>query len=106
MSQTLLINGRLYNVDADDDTPLLWAIRDIVGLKGTKFGCGMGLCGSCTIHIDGEATRACITPIATVVGGKKSITTIEGLSDDAVDIICKWAGAELEQEIRSERASQ
>lgn len=76
----LEINGRTVQVDADPDTPLLWAIRDEIGLKGTKFGCGIGACGACTVHIDGYATRSCITPVSSVEGA--SITTIEGLSPD------------------------
>ena len=75
---TLTINGRPVTLEVADDMPLLWAIRDYVGLTGTKFGCGAGLCGACTVHVDGEATRSCITPVASVDG--KEITTIEGLS--------------------------
>ena len=76
----LRINGRDVTVDADPDTPLLWVIRDHVNLTGTKFGCGAGLCGACTVHLDGAAIRSCITPLADVEGG--AITTIEGLSVD------------------------
>jgi isoquinoline 1-oxidoreductase subunit alpha len=76
----LRIDGRDVAVDADPDTPLLWVIRDHVNLTGTKFGCGAGLCGACTVHLDGAAIRACITPLADVEGGE--ITTIEGLSAD------------------------
>ncbi len=82
MAKTLVINGRLYNIDADDDTPILWAIRDIVGIKGTKFGCGMGLCGACTVHLDGKPIRSCITPISAAAGKGQGITTIEGLSEE------------------------
>ncbi|MBI1358758.1 MAG: 2Fe-2S iron-sulfur cluster binding domain-containing protein [Alphaproteobacteria bacterium] len=74
---TLTINGKPVTVDAEDDTPLLWVIRDEVGLTGTKFGCGIGLCGACTVHIDGKAARSCITPVSAAKG--VSITTIEGL---------------------------
>jgi aerobic-type carbon monoxide dehydrogenase small subunit (CoxS/CutS family) len=77
----LRINGRDVSVDADPDTPLLWVLRDHVNLTGTKFGCGAGLCGACTVHLDGAAIRSCITPLAAVEGGE--ITTIEGLSADA-----------------------
>jgi len=77
----LTINGEQRELDADPSTPLLWAIRDLVGLTGTKYGCGIAQCGACTVHIDGKAQRACITPIATVAG--KQITTIEGLSTSA-----------------------
>lgn len=75
----IIVNGEKRDIDAEDDMPLLWAIRDIVGLTGTKFGCGKGLCGACTVHVDGVATRSCITPLGLVKD--KSITTIEGLSD-------------------------
>lgn len=73
----LSINGKSVQVQATDDTPLLWVLRDHLGLTGTKFGCGMALCGACTVHIDGAAVRSCITPIATLAG--KRITTIEGV---------------------------
>jgi len=76
------VNGKQYNVDLPDDTPLLWALRDHIGLTGTKFGCGMALCGACTVHIDGQATRACITPISAVRA--RRITTIEAVGADAV----------------------
>jgi len=71
------INGRAVSVDADNDTPLLWVIREDVGLTGTKFGCGIGQCGACTVHVGGEAVRSCITRLADVAGAE--ITTIEGL---------------------------
>jgi isoquinoline 1-oxidoreductase alpha subunit len=74
---TLSINGKTENVDAPADMPLLWALRDVVGLTGTKFGCGMALCGACTVHLDGAPIRSCVTPVSTVVG--KKITTIEGI---------------------------
>jgi len=76
----LQINGKAYNLEADEQMPLLWALRDLLGLTGTKFGCGAGLCGTCTVLIDGEPTRSCVTPLSAVVG--KSIMTIEGLSED------------------------
>lgn len=79
MSQFQL-NGQAVTVDVDDDMPLLWAIRDTLKLKGTKFGCGIGMCGACTVHVDGRAMRSCITPISAVAGS--AITTIEGLSPD------------------------
>lgn len=75
------INGRDFSVDADPDTPLLWAIRDEVGLTGTKFGCGIGMCGACTVHVGGRATRSCITPLSDVAG--TSVTTIEGLDEQS-----------------------
>lgn len=78
----LTINGRNHAVDAPPDTPLLWAIRDHVGLTGTKFGCGAGLCGACTVHLDGVAVRSCSTPLSAGVG--KSIRTIEAAAEDRV----------------------
>jgi aerobic-type carbon monoxide dehydrogenase small subunit (CoxS/CutS family) len=76
----LSVNGKPSNVEAATDTPLLWILRDSLGLTGTKYGCGMGLCGACTVHLDGQAVRSCQTPVGTV--GTKKITTIEGLSPD------------------------
>ena len=76
----LTVNGRPATVEAPADMPLLWVIRDILNLKGTKYGCGMSVCGMCTVHVDGEATRSCVTPVSSVAG--KRITTIEGLSTD------------------------
>ena len=76
----LSINGKFYDVDLPADTPLLWLLRFHMGRTGTKFGCGMALCGACTVHIDGEPGRACVTPIASIAG--KKITTIEGLAGD------------------------
>jgi aerobic-type carbon monoxide dehydrogenase small subunit (CoxS/CutS family) len=76
----LKVNGTEYNVNVFPDTPLLWVLRDNLGLTGTKFGCGMALCGACTVHVNGEATRSCVTRVSQVVG--KDITTIEGLSLD------------------------
>jgi isoquinoline 1-oxidoreductase alpha subunit len=75
---TLIVNGEQRSVDADPGTPLLWALRDHLALTGTKFGCGAALCGACTVHVDGEATRSCSIPLESVAG--KRITTIEGLS--------------------------
>lgn len=77
---TLNVNGRRLQVDVEPDTPLLWVLRDTVGLVGTRFGCGAGLCGACTVHLDGVATRTCVLPVEAV--GEASITTIEGLSPD------------------------
>lgn len=76
----LSINQKDHQVNADPETPLLWVLRDMVGLVGTKFGCGMGLCGACTVHVDGQPIRSCSTPVSEAVG--KKITTIEGLSPD------------------------
>ncbi len=77
----LLVNGKTHELDLAPDTPLLWALRDHLGLLGTKYGCGTGLCGSCTVHLGGEAVRACVVPVAAV--GDTPVTTIEGLSADA-----------------------
>lgn len=77
----LLVNGKRHQVDVDPDTPILWVLRDTLGLVGTKFGCGIAQCGTCTIHVEGEATRSCSLPVSSA--GDKSITTIEGLSEKA-----------------------
>jgi len=77
MRFTLSVNGESRSVDVDPKTPLLWVLRDELELKGTKFGCGMSLCGACTVHVDGAPTRACVTPVSTV--GQARITTIEGV---------------------------
>jgi isoquinoline 1-oxidoreductase alpha subunit len=82
MTTTLNVNGKSLTVDVPDDTRLLWALRDVLGLTGTKFGCGMALCGACTVHLDGVPTRACITPISATAGRK--ITTIEAIGADSV----------------------
>lgn len=76
----ITINRREFSAEADPNTPLLWVLRDTFGLTGTKYGCGMGVCGACTIHLDGKAARACQTPVSAV--GRRSVTTIEGLSSD------------------------
>src|ERR1700683_434935 len=78
---TLTVNGTQHDIDLEPDTPLLWALRDAVGLTGTKFGCGIAQCGACTVHINGQAVRSCVTPISAVDGAE--ITTIEGLSPDS-----------------------
>jgi isoquinoline 1-oxidoreductase alpha subunit len=97
MPQTLTINGKPRNVDVDDDTPLLWVIRDVLGMSGTKFGCGLGLCGACTIHVDGQPVRSCITPIAAAAG--KRITTIEavGATPAGRKIQQAWIALEVPQ---------
>jgi len=77
MAYRLKINGTVRSVDVDDDTPLLWVLRDVLGMTGTKFGCGRALCGACTVHIDGAPARSCITAISTV--GDKAVTTIEAI---------------------------
>ena len=79
--QKLTINGKTVEVDVEADTPLLWVLRDTLGMTGTKYGCGMALCGACTVHVDGEPIRSCVTPVSAVTEQQK-ITTIEGLSTD------------------------
>jgi isoquinoline 1-oxidoreductase subunit alpha len=81
MSVTLTVNGATHELDVDPEMPLLWALRDHLNLTGTKFGCGMALCGACTVHIDGQPTRSCVTPVAAAQG--KKVTTIEGLTTAA-----------------------
>ncbi|MDI3324065.1 (2Fe-2S)-binding protein [Pontibacterium granulatum] len=85
MSVTLNVNGVNHTVDADPDTPLLWAIRNHIELTGTKFGCGMALCGACTVHLDGQPVRSCSTPISLAVG--KQVTTIEGVQSKAAKAV-------------------
>ena len=90
------LNNRQVSVDADPNTPLLWAIRDHVGLTGTKYGCGAGLCGACTIHINGKAERACMTQVSAVAG--KKVVTIEGLSPNSSHPLQKaWVAEEVPQ---------
>jgi isoquinoline 1-oxidoreductase subunit alpha len=94
---TLLVNGKEQQLDVPDDMPLLWALRDVVGLTGTKFGCGVALCGACTVHLDGRPIRSCITPVANVVG--KKITTIEaiGETESGAKIQRAWLNIEVVQ---------
>jgi isoquinoline 1-oxidoreductase alpha subunit len=87
------INGRRYTLDLPEDTPLLWALRDELGLTGTKFGCGMALCGACTVHVDGQPLRSCLTPISSVAN--KKVTTIEGISADKVGKAVQTAWVEM-----------
>lgn len=82
MAISLSVNGKTVSVDADPSTPLLWALRDNLNMTGTKFGCGMAVCGACTVHMNGQAVRSCVTPISATVG--KKITTIEAQSTDKV----------------------
>jgi isoquinoline 1-oxidoreductase subunit alpha len=88
MAFTIKVNGNTHGVDVDDDTPLLWVLRDVLGMTGTKFGCGMALCGACTVHVDGVAVRSCITPIDSI--GTSAITTIEAIGATA-------AGAKIQK---------
>ena len=78
---SLKVNGKNYQVEVEPETPLLWVLRDAIGLTGTKFGCGMSLCGACSVHVNGQVIRSCVTPVSAVVG--KQLTTIEGLSPDS-----------------------
>jgi isoquinoline 1-oxidoreductase alpha subunit len=87
------INGRRYNVDLPEETPLLWVLRDQLGLTGTKFGCGMALCGACTVHVDGQPTRSCTTQISTVAN--KKIVTIEAIAKDKVGKAVQAAWVDL-----------
>jgi len=94
---SLRINGQEHDLDVPDDMPLLWVLRDVVGLTGTKFGCGVALCGACTVHVDGRPIRSCITPIASVVG--KKVTTIEAIGDteSGAKIQRAWLNVEVIQ---------
>jgi isoquinoline 1-oxidoreductase subunit alpha len=92
----LAVNGRSKTVDTPADMPLLWVLRDILDLKGTKYGCGISVCGMCTVHVDGEATPSCVTAVSSVVG--KKITTIEGLSADGSHPVQKsWMELDVPQ---------
>ena len=97
MAFTIKINGTTRSVDVDGDTPLLWVLRDVLGMTGTKFGCGMALCGACTVHIDGTATRSCITPVDSV--GASQVTTIEavGATPAGAKIQKAWLDHEVVQ---------
>jgi len=94
MAFTITVNGRKRLVEVEADTPLLWVLRDELDLKGTKFGCGMSLCGACTVHLDGVPTRSCITPVSSV--GNASVVTIEGIGDTEVGRRVKAAWLELD----------
>ena len=91
----LTINGKLLDLDAPPETPLLWAIREHLGLTGTKYGCGVGQCGACTVHLDGAAVRACQTPVSAAAG--KPITTIEGLAAADHPLLRAWVSAQVSQ---------
>jgi len=91
---TLQVNGKKHELDVPDDMPLLWALRDVVGLTGTKFGCGVALCGACTVHLDGRAIRSCITPVGSVAG--KPITTIEAIGETSSGKKIQQAGLNIE----------
>ncbi len=96
MTYSLTINGKAHELDVDGDMPLLWALRDIVGLTGTKFGCGLAQCGACTVHVDGEPTRSCQLEVSDAAGS--SITTIEGVSDKVATTVQQvWADLDVPQ---------
>jgi isoquinoline 1-oxidoreductase alpha subunit len=93
---TLTINGKAVSVDVDPDTPLLWVLRDELKLTGTKYGCGIAQCGACTVHLDGQPRRACVTPIASVEGAK--VTTIEGIAGKEAQAVQKaWVALDVPQ---------
>jgi isoquinoline 1-oxidoreductase alpha subunit len=94
MSYSITVNGTPRRVDVDEDTPMLWVLRDVLGMTGTKFGCGLGLCGACTIHLDGKPVRSCITPVAAAAG--KRITTIEAIGTTPAGKKIQQAWIELE----------
>jgi isoquinoline 1-oxidoreductase alpha subunit len=97
MPFTIKVNTQSHSVDVDGDTPLLWVLRDVLGMTGTKFGCGMALCGACTVHVDGVATRSCVTPIDSI--GTSDIMTIEAIGETAVGarIQKAWLDGEVVQ---------
>lgn len=96
MEFTLTVNGERRTVDVPSDTPLLWVLRDELRLKGTKYSCGVSVCGACTVHVDGTATRACVTPISAV--GNRRVTTIEGLAQERLHVLQQiWIEEEVPQ---------
>jgi isoquinoline 1-oxidoreductase subunit alpha len=96
MSTSFKLNGNPTTLDADPNMPLLWAVREVAGLHGTKFGCGMALCGACTVHVDGQATRSCVMPLSAVEG--REVTTIEGLqSKPAKAVQAAWIELQVPQ---------
>ena len=96
MAVKLKVNGVEHELDVEDDAPLLWVIRDELGLTGTKFGCGIAQCGACTVHVNGEAQRSCVTPVSSVVGAE--ITTIEGISaNGTTDVQQAWIDHQVPQ---------
>jgi isoquinoline 1-oxidoreductase alpha subunit len=94
MAFTIKVNGTVQTVDVDGDTPLLWALRDVLGISGTKFGCGVALCGACTVHVDGVPVRSCVTPVSTV--GEKAVTTIEAVGETPIGKALQQAWLELD----------
>jgi isoquinoline 1-oxidoreductase alpha subunit len=94
MAFTINVNGSAQTVDVDADTPLLWTLRDVLGISGTKFGCGVALCGACTVHVDGAPVRSCVTPVGTV--GEKAVTTIEAVGETPIGKALQQAWLELD----------
>ena len=94
MAFTLRVNGTVHRADVDADTPLLWVLRDVLGMSGTKFGCGVALCGACTVHVDGVPARSCVTRIDTI--GDKPVTTIEGISQTPIGQALRHSWLDLE----------
>ncbi len=94
MAFTIKVNGAAQTVDIDGDTPLLWALRDVLGISGTKFGCGVALCGACTVHVDGVPVRSCVTPVSAV--GEKAVTTIEAVGETPIGKALQQAWLELD----------
>lgn len=95
MGYTLTVNGKSHSVDVDDDTPLLWVIRDELGLSGTKFGCGVAMCGACTVHMDGQTLRSCSIPVSAVTGEITTIEAVEGAEAKAVQ--AAWIAHDVPQ---------
>jgi isoquinoline 1-oxidoreductase alpha subunit len=96
MSTSFVLNGKPTTLDADPNMPLLWAVREVVGLSGTKFGCGMALCGACTVHLDGQAVRSCVMPLSAVAG--RQVITIEGLQSAAAKAVqAAWIKLQVPQ---------
>jgi isoquinoline 1-oxidoreductase subunit alpha len=95
MTSSITVNGRAHSVDVDEDTPLLWVLRDTLGLTGTKFGCGMAMCGACTVHLDGQPVRSCSIPVSVVTG---QVTTIEGIAGrEARAVQTAWVERDVPQ---------
>ena len=94
MAFTINVNGAARTVDVDADTPLLWVLRDVLGISGTKFGCGVALCGACTVHVDGVPVRSCVTPVSAI--GEKAVTTIEAVGETPIGKALQQAWLELD----------
>jgi isoquinoline 1-oxidoreductase subunit alpha len=94
MAIAINVNGTTRTIDVDADTPLLWALRDVLGISGTKFGCGIALCGACTVHVDGVPVRSCVTPVSAI--GEKAVTTIEAVGETPIGKALQQAWLELD----------